>query len=332
MSRMQRLQIEREYTKNKIKGYAKKYILYPFIIMFILCILSISIVFYSPFTYFKELFVTTAMTTLSHQYLARIFVSDEEIKQIMEKNKIDDANSKSKENDINTSNYNDNIELIPIQGNKFKGFIMIIHNPARVSVGTTSKLGSRGMKVLDIVNKYNAVAGINAGGFSDEGGHGNGGTPEGIIIENYKIVYKQGLKTYSVIGFDSRNVLILGKYTMKEIEKLNLRDAVSFKPFIIVNGESTIKSGNGGWGVGPRTIIGQKQDGTVVFLIIDGRQITSLGATLKDAVDILLQYGVYNAANLDGGASTTIVYDGKIQNSPCSRYGPRYVPSAFIVK
>lgn len=332
MSRMQKLQMEKEYRRNKLKSLIKKYIFYPFLAVLLLSLLGIYVVFYSPFTYFKELFVTTAMTTMTHQYLARIFVSEDEIKQIMEKNKVDDSYENSREKDINTSKYNDKVEVIPIQGNKFKGFMMIVYNPSRVTVGTTSNLGSRGMKVLDIVNKYNAIAGINAGGFSDEGGHGNGGTPEGIIIENYKIVYKQGLRSYSVIGFDSNNVLILGKYTLKEIQNLNLRDAVSFKPFIILNGESTIKSGNGGWGIGPRTIIGQRKDGAVLFLVIDGRQVTSLGATLKDASDIMLQYGAYNAANLDGGASTTLVYDGKIQNSPCSRYGPRYVPSAFIVK
>ncbi|MGE5473782.1 MAG: phosphodiester glycosidase family protein [Ignavibacteriales bacterium] len=332
MSRTQRLQVEKEYRKGKVKANLKKYILYPFIITLSLCCFAILIIFYSPFTYLKELYVTTAMTTMSHQYLARIFVSDAEIKRIMEKNQIDDSKSKSKENAIDTSGYSDKIELIPIQGSKFKGSLMIIHNPTRVSVGTTTQLGTHGMKVLDIVKKYNAVAGINAGGFSDEGGHGSGGTPEGIIIENYKIMYKQGLKTYSVIGFDSRNVLILGKYTMKEIENLNLRDAVSFKPFIVVNGESTIKNGNGGWGVGPRTIIGQRKDGAVLFLVIDGRQIGSLGATLKDASDIMLQYGAYNAANLDGGASTTLVYNNTIQNKPCSRYGPRSVPSVFIVK
>lgn len=332
MSRMQKLKMEKEYRKSKLKQHLKKYALYPLVFTLLFSGLAILIIFYSPFTYLKELYVTTAMTTMSHQYLAKIFVSDDEIKRIMEKNKIDDSMSKSKENDINTLGYSDKIELIPIQDSKFKGFLMIIHNPARVSIGTTTKLGTRGMKVLDIVQKYNAVAGINAGGFSDEGGHGTGGTPEGIIIENYKIMYKQGLKTYSVIGFDSRNVLILGKYSMKEIEKLNLRDAVSFKPFIIVNGESTIKSGNGGWGVGPRTIIGQRKDGAVLFLVIDGRQVTSLGATLKDASDIMLEYGAYNAANLDGGASTTLVYNNTIQNSPCSRYGPRSVPSAFIVK
>ncbi|MGE5329097.1 MAG: phosphodiester glycosidase family protein [Deltaproteobacteria bacterium] len=331
MSRMQKLQMEKEYKKTKIKKVLQKYILYPFIFILFFSVTSILIIFHSPFTDLKELYVTTAMTTMTQQYLARIFVSDEEINRIMEKNKIDDSSAKSN-NGINTSGYNDKIELIPMQRNSFKGFLMIIHDPSRVSVGTTSKLGSRGMKVLDIVSKYNAIAGINAGGFSDEGGHGNGGTPEGIIIENYKIMYKQGLKTYSVIGFDSKNTLVLGKYSLKEIEKLNLRDAVSFKPFLIVNGESMIKSGNGGWGLGPRTIIGQRKDGAVLFLVVDGRQITSIGATLKDCVDIMLENGAYNAANLDGGASTTLVYENKIQNNPCSRYGPRFVPSAFLVK
>ncbi|MNV75982.1 hypothetical protein D3C71_1693090 [compost metagenome] len=115
------------------------------------------------------------------------------------------------------------------------------------------------------------------------------------------------------------------------MKQKKLKYAVSFGPTIIVNGTPTIKSGDGGWGIQPRTAIAQKKDGTVLMLVIDGRQKDSIGATLKNVQDIFLKYGAYNAFNLDGGASTTMVYDNKLVNSPSDIMGERYVPTAFII-
>ena len=119
--------------------------------------------------------------------------------------------------------------------------------------------------------------------------------------------------------------------TYSKAKALNLKSAVTFGPVIIINGQPTIRTGNGGWGIQPRTAIGQTKDGKILMLVIDGRQAGSLGATLKNVQDILLQYGAYNAFNLDGGASSTMVYDGKVVNSPSDIMGERYVPNAFIV-
>ena len=67
-----------------------------------------------------------------------------------------------------------------------------------------------------------------------------------------------------------------------------------------------------------------------MFLVIDGRQIHSLGATLRDVQDVLLKYGAYTAANLDGGSSTTMYYNGKVINRPSDALGERAVPSVFM--
>jgi hypothetical protein len=92
------------------------------------------------------------------------------------------------------------------------------------------------------------------------------------------------------------------------------------------------QNGDGGWGIAPRTAIGQRKTGEVLFLVIDGRTIDSIGATLKDIQDILLQYGAYNASNLDGGSSTTMYFNGKVINKPSDKLGERTVPTAFIVE
>ena len=106
---------------------------------------------------------------------------------------------------------------------------------------------------------------------------------------------------------------------------------MTFKPIFIVNYVPVEVTGTGG-GVNPRTVIGQREDGAVLLLVIDGRQTTSLGASYSDCIDIMTQYGAMNAANLDGGSSSVMVYDGKIINNVVSMNGDRKVPTAFIVK
>jgi exopolysaccharide biosynthesis protein len=307
----------------------------------VFCAFSFPMVYYGPFNNIKEMLVTSAMTTMNHKYIATWFLSQSEIENIMNKNKIDDAGQKSDVAAIAISTENENtkkdtkkdeIQFVDISTDKIKGYMLMVTNPDRISIATSNKIGNYGMKLDDMVKTFNAVAGINAGGFSDENGKGNGGIPQGLLIQDGKVIYGNEKEVYSVIGFNEDSVLVLGKYTLKEVREKKIRDAATFEPFLIVNGEPMIKSGNGGWGLAPRTAIGQTKDGTVLLLVIDGRQLSSLGATLKDVQDIMLSYGAYNAANLDGGSSTTMVYNGKIINTPSSQYGPRYLPSAFIVK
>ena len=135
----------------------------------------------------------------------------------------------------------------------------------------------------------------------------------------------------SVIGFNEQNKLIVGNMTGRQALEYGLRDAVTFKPIFIVNYVPVEVTGTGG-GVNPRTVIGQREDGAVLLLVIDGRQTTSLGASYSDCIDIMTQYGAMNAANLDGGSSSVMVYDGQIINNVVSMNGDRKVPTAFIVK
>ncbi|MCX7694620.1 MAG: phosphodiester glycosidase family protein [Caloramator sp.] len=295
-------------------------------------ILAIYLVFYGPFTNIKETFVTSAMTTLKHQYLAKLFLSEEEINKILEKNRAGLEIEEQHDGEVVVSKRDNNIEFVMLETNKFRGYLLIIDNPSRISVGTTDGLGDRGMTLSQIIKKYGAVAGVNAGGFVDKNFTGTGGHPTGIIIENGKIVYKDEKTKFSIVGFDENDVLVVGTYTLKEIKRKKIRDAISFGPPLIVNGKPTIKKGDGGWGIAPRTAIGQRKDGTVLLLTIDGRQKDSIGATLKEVQDILLKYDAYNASNLDGGSSTTMYYDGRVVNKPSDILGERAIPSAFIVK
>lgn len=290
-------------------------------------IISVLLVFYGPFTALRDMIVTSAMTTSSHQYIAKWFLSDNEIKKIMSRNYVKQPSENTDTGEINASSGSSGIQFINIAKGSCSGYLLIVDDPSRVSIGTSSGLPSRGQTVEDIVKFYGAAGGINAGGFASL--RSGTLTPEGIIIEGGKIKYKDSGKYYSIIGFNSKNILVLGNYTLPQIEKMGIRDAVMFYPFLIVNGELSKIVGDGGRGVAPRAAIGQRKDGKVLLLTLNGRKLGDFGATMKDVQDIMEEYGAYNAANLDGGYSTTMVYGSRVVTQITSS---REVPSAFIVK
>lgn len=115
---------------------------------------------------------------------------------------------------------------------------------------------------------------------------------------------------------------------------MGVRDAMQFHPELVVNGKPTITVGDGGWGYGPRTAIGQARDGTVIFVVINGRfNDSGMGASQKQVMDIMLQYGAFNACAMDGGSSSVLVHAGKVVNSP-STIDPnhqRHLPDAWLV-
>lgn len=157
----------------------------------------------------------------------------------------------------------------------------------------------------------------------------------GFIIHDSKVIYNhdnnENVKL-DTAAFTREGMLIVGKHSIAQLKEYGVKEAVSFGPPLIVNGKPTIKSGDGGWGIAPRTAIGQRKDGTVILLVIDGRDVLhSLGATLRDVQDILLEYGAVNAVNLDGGSSTTMYLNGRVINRPADVLGERAVPTVFMV-
>lgn len=316
----------------------KKIIAYVIFEVFLAAIILPVSIFYGPFTNIRNTLVTTAMTTFSHKYIATLFLPQSKIDAIMKEMSSISSDS-SKSSLLNFKNNHDTtIEVNDISSSRFKGKVILIHDPTRVQVGISSKLPKEGETVSEIAKENGAIAAINAGGFIgyvDGAWTGNGGTPGGIIIHNGKLIYNNAYSKDGKIdlaGFTSDGKLLVGKYSLDEIKNLDIKEAVSFGPALVVNGKPMIKSGDGGWGIAPRTAIGQKADGTVIFLVIDGRAISSVGATLKDVQNIMLDYGAVNATNLDGGSSTTMYYKGKVINNPSNPLGERMVPTIFYAK
>ncbi|MBR4940924.1 MAG: phosphodiester glycosidase family protein, partial [Clostridia bacterium] len=250
------------------------------------------------------------------------------------------------------------IQLVGVSGPTYSGYMLIISDPSRVSLCVSESIisnaagggswwnYSRGQQLSTMVKNTGAIAAINGGAFYDPDGEGNGGCPDGVLCYNGDLMYwgpeANGLYDWenvkvNVIGISYDNILILGQYTKSEFQSLNIRDAVSFDnpdpPFLVMNGKQSEVVGTGGSGIQPRTCIGQRADGAFLFLVIDGRGAGgSLGATQKEATQVLLAFGAVNAANLDGGSSSEMIINGETVSKPCSLIGARYMPDGFIVR
>ena len=292
---------------------------------------------YGPFTELRDVLVTTAMETSAARYICYALMPQDMIDEIMIANTVQsiDGITDTSQLDIPGEDVDnlDSLEIVDIVGPTYRGKMMIIRDPSRVSVACAPNLGpnGQGQSTDQIINNHGAIGGVNGGGFLDEGGVGNGGMPIGFVIQDGEVLFG-GLNTpRELIGFDYDNHLVLGTMTGQQAIDSGIRDALSFGPFFIINGEAAEISGTGG-GLNPRTVIGQRKDGTILLLVIDGRSINSLGASYADCIEVMQEYGAYNAANLDGGSSTVMVYEGEIINNCASLYGPRWTPTAVIVK
>lgn len=294
------------------------------------------LIFYGPFENAKKTLVGTAWNTLRHQYIAKFFLSDEAIQRIIGGGFSIDPTDYGE--DIQILNFGERhsnkIVVYNIDGGNFKGKLMVIEDPTTVKVGYSSLMPTSGEKTSVIAKRNGAVAAINAGGFYDLAWTGTGGAPMGFIIHDGNVIadqFKNADMRQDTVAFTDKGMLIVGKHSISQLKKLGVKEAVSFGPPLIVNGKPTITKGDGGYGINPRTVIGQREDGAVLFLVIDGRSIGSLGGTLRDCQDILLQYDAVNAANLDGGSSTSMYFNGKLINTPSDTLGERTVPSVFMV-
>ena len=221
-----------------------------------------------------------------------------------------------------------------ITGATYHGWMMVVRDPSRVSVGVSRDYftdDARGMRIAEMAEKYNAVGAINGGAFADSGGMGNGGMPSGLTISDGEICHSKGGADLTTVGFTEDDILVVGKFTRDKAKELKLRDACSFGPALVVNGEPVESSGASS-GLNPRTAIGQRADGAVLMLVIDGRQVNSMGASYADLVSIMVRYGAVNACNLDGGSSSNIYYEGEILNDGVAITGSRHIPTTFIVR
>lgn len=229
----------------------------------------------------------------------------------------------------------DGIDIVDIKGAAFKGKMMIVYDPTRVFVGVSGNFGEdeSGRRLMDIYNSYgNVVAATNGGGWVDDQGTGSGGIPDGIVISQGKVLWGTPLSNaWECCGITEEGKLVVGTFTVQQALDMGITDAVKYGPSLIINNQPLESLGTGS-GLNPRTAIGQRADGAMLLLVLDGRQSDSLGASYVDIQDIMLKFEAVNAYNLDGGSSTSMIYKGEFINKNNSMVGYRKMCTAILVK
>jgi exopolysaccharide biosynthesis protein len=354
---------------KKIGSISLKCFSVLFSILFITVVLALSMIWVlvrGPSPTAQSLFVLTVKETSAIGFLADIFLPVDVVDEIMIHMNYDvDSNEMTDptlitispprsarpdnmyiyaDGDNNTGNEADNdyyddiddldcsgLELHKINQGNSKGYMMIVYDPLRLFVGTPARFGGMGVHLINMVRNTDSVAGINGGGFYDPEGQGIGGTPEGLVITNGEVRWTRGGGWWgdNIVGFDSEGILHIGKYSPEEAIEMDLQWAVNFGPTLIVNG---IASANLGSHRSARTGIGQRADGAVLMLVLEGRQVDTLGSSFQDMQRIFLEYDAINAINLDGGSSTMMVHDDKLLIRHAGAFNPRPLATSFLVR
>lgn len=307
------------------------------------------IIHHGPSVTFRDMFTMTVTESSAGDFLATWFLSDETIEKILAENQVEAFNGVSSGDGVVIATPNPDatpdpeakdFEIVDVSGKTYNGKMIIVRDPSRIKIGTPpGGYGEdrAGMSTIDMAKHYNALAAINGGGFYDTG-KGNGGVPtgrensSGIVISNGEMLWGSESTTYEVIGLDKEGKLFLGSVTGAEALERGIVEALNFGPFLIVDGEpcvigSSISEG----GLNPRSAIGQRSDGAILLLVINGRQANSLGASYDDLISVMMDFGAVNAANLDGGSSSYMVYENEIITQCASLYGPRKMATSVLV-
>lgn len=312
----------------------------------------------------QRLFVTTVLETGQFKFLASLFLSADEIQAIVDENSMGELKSEIDTDLIHigssgtvdvggeAGSTQQDIEIEEVNGATYSGTMMIVKDPSRVSLATIYPWRETGVTLDKLVTDNGAVAGINGGLYNST--NNSGGKPYGVIVCNGEIQYNrpQEYRGLVLIGFTQDNILQiidLSDKSAADVEALvreqKIRDAVTFQEEssdannhfvqLIINNESREMSGMGS-GLNPRTAIGQRADGSVLLFVTDGRGKSGhLGASGADLIAVMEQYGAVNAANLDGGSSSCMYYNGEYLKSSVTFYYENSswkLPAGFIVK
>ena len=323
--------------------------------------LVMNLVFNGPSPAARDVLTMSLLEPSATKWIPGLFMDEEIVESIRNAGKDNEIQEEQNLDDIiimdagtmaasdEWAAYPDGIRIESYSGKTFNAHIMLIQDPSRVYLGLSSYDGfstSKPGKRLNVaIEDEGASAAVNAGAFNDDGtaNASVGSIPAGLTIHGGQVVsdqYKGLVPEKGFCGFNTDNKLVVAEtMTAEQAMEQNIRDGCEFGPVLIVNGVPNQKVYSGNSGYNPRTVVGQRADGVVIFVCADGRQAGSLGATYKDMIDILVSYGAVNACNMDGGSSSVMLYrdyqTGQVQmiNSySVLQSEPRRMPNFWMVK
>ena len=361
--------------KKKGSGLLGRIIRRFFLVLFTVVILVLAalvlvmnLVFNGPSPAARDKLTMTLIEASATKWVPALFIGEDTVAEIRESvsdsgldedvtdttKVIIQANNVITGNSNEWDNYPDGVRVERRSGDTYNAHIMIVRNPAQVYMGTSTEKFSTaipGKRITEVMAENpDVIAAINAGAFNDDGTASSyvGSTPLGLVMSNGNCVWTSGKQPglEGFAGFNEDNILVVSKTNLSqsEAENLKIRDGCCFGPVLIVNGEVNLEAYNNKSGFNPRTAIGQRADGAVIFVCIDGRQAGSLGGTYADIINIMQEYGAVNACNMDGGSSSVMMYRdtyGKlgtagetvmVNNYSLLQSQPRRMPNFWMVR
>ena len=355
-------------SKGTVKN-AGKWVLRVLIVFFTVLFFLAAVIFFSlktictdKYPVARQTLVTTLLETGQLKFLVSWFLSPEEIQAVVNSNSMEVMTDKVNSALISVSAADDkkedgnggsgeDIEIIKVAGRNYSATLMKVKDPSRISLASIYPWRDKGVTLDELVNADNAVAGINGGLYDSQ--NNTGGKPLGVVVSKGEIQRNEPQECGGLVlvGFTEDNILQIidiNGMNKRDVENLikenRIRDAVCFQEEysdsnnhfvqLIINGN--VRGMNGlGSGLNPRTAIGQCADGSVLLLVTDGRGKSGhLGASAADLIEVMEKYGAVNAANLDGGSSSCMYYEGEYLMPSVTFYYSNNswrLPVAFVV-
>ena len=225
--------------------------------------------------------------------------------------------------------------LLRISGKGYRGVLAVGKDPSRLSIEMATTLGTAGQLSGTIAEAHNGVLAMNANGFLDPNGAGNGGLLAGYTMSNGK-AYGDHFSAYAYKRIElHEDDLFYIKDALSPVSE-DCTDAAEFTPALIVDGKKIMDDY---WtGEQPRACIGQSEKYEILMLVIEGRYPLEgiLGTSVNNCSEILLQHKCMQAINLDGGSSAMLWFDGEYvtqsSSSPLRYTGGRPLPNAWVYK
>lgn len=362
--------------KKKGGGFLGRLIRRFFLLVFTVVILAaaalllvMNMIFNGPSPAMQEVFTMSLIEASATKWVPALFIGEERVAEIrtsVQQELPQDVSSSTKVviqkanalsgNSDEWAKYPDGIRIERVSGDTYNAHVMIVRDPSTVYIGVSNEGGfSRnipGKRITEMMETNpDAIAAINAGAFFDNGTSDPsvGSTPEGLVVSNGATVWKTGAPPNGITGFagfNKDNILVVSQknLTQKEAEELNIRDGCCFGPVLLMDGEVNLEAYNNNSGMNPRTAIGQRADGAVIFVCIDGRQVGSPGGLYADIINIMVEFGAVNACNMDGGSSSVMMYRDErglfgeagattmINNYSLLQSQPRKMPNFWMVR
>ena len=330
-------------------------------------LLVMNMIFNGPSPTARDQLAMTLIEASATKWVPALFIGEEQVAQIQSSlnlklpDEVSDTTAViiNRRQSINASdeweNYPDGIRIEEVHGDTYNAHVMIVRDPSQVYLGISTKEGFStsipGKRLTAAIEDEGAIAAVNGGAFNDDGSTGSyvGTLPAGLVYSEGNCVWTTGAPPNGITGFagfteDDVLVVHQDNLTESQAEELNIRDGCCFGPVLVMNGEINMEAYNKITGLNPRTAIGQRADGAVIFVCIDGRQVGSTGGEYADAIDILVEYDAINACNMDGGSSTVMMYrdtDGRngeagqvqmINSYSLLQAEPRRMPDFWMVR